>query len=136
MHDTTGHAQPTFSFAKFCAQFSHSWKVPVHVKPIRIIAMDSKEKCVCFRLSISPSFLPAAIWSASGSGKRNTSNEEYKVDDSTSIEQTVVGSKSCSSCSYGCSKYEWKQHLSDCDKEFDSHGCNTRCFVDDFGNCR
>ena len=62
--------------------------------------------------------------------------EEYKVDDSTSIEQTVVGSKSCSSCSYGCSKYEWKQHLSDCDKEFDSHGCNTRCFVDDFGNCR
>ena len=32
-----------FSFAKFCAQFSHSWKVPVQVNPIRIMAMDSKE---------------------------------------------------------------------------------------------
>ena len=31
-------------FAKFCAQFSHNWKVPVQVNPIRIIATDSKEK--------------------------------------------------------------------------------------------
>ena len=70
-----GFAQPTFSFAKFCAQFSHSWKVPVQVNPIRIMAMDSKEKWVCFRLSIRPSFLPDAFWSASGSGNRNTSTK-------------------------------------------------------------
>ena len=34
--------------------------------------------------------------------------EEYEVDDSTSEEQMVVGSKSCSCCSYGCTEYEWK----------------------------
>ena len=39
-----GSAQPTFSFAKFCAQFSQSWKVPVQVNPMRIMAIDSKEK--------------------------------------------------------------------------------------------
>ena len=70
-----GFAQPTFSFAKFCAQFNHNWKVPVHVNPIRIIATDSTEKCVCFKLSISPSFFPAAFWSASGSGKIMTNTK-------------------------------------------------------------
>ena len=62
--------------------------------------------------------------------------EEYEVDDSTSEEQMVVGSKSCSCCSYGCTEYEWKQHLGDRDEEFNSHGCNARSFVDDLGNCR
>jgi len=27
-----GFAQPTFSFAKFCAQFNQSWNVPVQPK--------------------------------------------------------------------------------------------------------
>ena len=67
--------------------------------------------------------------------------QEYKykkhdVDDTASVEQAVVGSKSCSGCSYCSAKYEWKKHLCDCDEEFDSHSCNARSFVDDLRNCR
>ena len=50
------------------------------MNPIRIIATDSIEKWVCFKLSISPSFFPAAFWSASGSGKIIT-NTKSTIDD-------------------------------------------------------
>ena len=71
-----GFAQPAFSFAKFCAQFNHNWKVPVQVKPITIMAMDSNEKFVCFKLAMSPSDLPSAFCSESGSGNRKISTNK------------------------------------------------------------
>ena len=81
-----GSAQPTFSFAKFCAQFSHSWKVPVQVNPIRIMAMDSKEKCVCFRLSIRPSFFAGCFLVSVWRQEQEYQYKKYDISDSASVE--------------------------------------------------
>ena len=68
--------------------------------------------------------------------KQEYKYKKYDIDNTASVEQAVVGSKSCSCCSYCSAQYEWKKHLCDCDEEFDSHSCNARSFVDDLGNCR